>query len=467
MIAIPPKVDYILGKLGEHGFQAYAVGGCVRDAILGREPEDWDITTSATPAQVKEIFKRTVDTGIAHGTVTVMLDKEGYEVTTYRIDGEYEDNRHPKRVEFTPNLIEDLARRDFTINAMAYNSREGLIDQFNGLEDLKNQVVRCVGAPCDRFDEDALRILRAVRFSAQLGFEIEEETRVAIIKKVKHLKNISAERIRVELDKLLVSNYPDRIVDAFTLGITGVVLPEFDRMMETAQTNPHHYLNVGYHTLKAIENITREEILLDENQYPVEEQDKFFHVLRWTMLLHDVAKPDTRSVSEDGMDHFHGHQEKSSQMAKQILRRLKFDNHTIDLVVRLIRWHDVPFTLTPAGIRRQIHKIGEDVMPLLFYVRQADILAQSPERREDKMDILMQAKGLYQTVLLNRDCVGLKTLAVNGGDLIRIGFRPGRAIGEALESLLTEVIEDPALNDKEILLSKAEHMNKVYIEKDE
>ena len=283
-ISLPAKVARILNTLGEHGYEAYAVGGCVRDSLLGRTPQDWDITTSARPEQVKALFRHTIDTGIQHGTVTVMLEHEGFEVTTYRIDGEYEDARHPKEVAFTANLLEDLKRRDFTINAMAYNNEEGLVDLFDGIRDLQRKVIRCVGNPTERFSEDALRILRALRFSAQLGFKLDPATLDAIIALAPTLEKISAERIRVELNKLLISKRPEYMEAVYEAGITKIVLPEFDELMKTPQNNPPHCYNVGEHTIAALQHVPADPIL------------------RWTMLLHDIAKPACRTTDEAGID---------------------------------------------------------------------------------------------------------------------------------------------------------------------
>ena len=271
-IQIPEHAREVIATLQNAGYEAYVVGGCVRDSILGRVPQDWDITTSARPEEVKALFHRTIDTGIRHGTVTVMMDKEGYEVTTYRIDGVYEDGRHPREVTFTPSLREDLKRRDFTINAMAYNEEEGLVDLFGGMEDIEGGVIRCVGNAAERFNEDALRILRAVRFSAQLGYGIEEETGRAIRELAENLKRISAERIQAELIKLLVSPHPDTLRVAYEMGITKVILPEFDRCMETPQNHPHHCYSVGEHLLVALQTVE-----------PRKE-------LRLVMLLHDIGK---------------------------------------------------------------------------------------------------------------------------------------------------------------------------------
>lgn len=447
-IQLPQNVDYIINELVKHGFDAYAVGGCVRDSILNKEPMDWDITSNASPMDVKSIFRRTIDTGIVHGTVTVMIDKEGYEVTTYRIDGEYEDNRHPKEVTFTSNLVEDLKRRDFTINAMAYNEGKGLVDVFGGYEDLNNKVIRCVGSAKERFDEDALRILRAIRFSAQLGFSIHGDTLEAIKEKANNLIHISAERIRVELCKLLLSDYPEELITAYEVGITKVILPEFDAMMETNQNNPHHVYNVGVHTLKAVKLVG-----LDKK---FSEKEKL--IIKWAMLLHDVEKPSCRFIGEDGREHFWGHQEKGANTAKNILRRLKFDNETIDYVYRLVKWHDYEFVLDEVSMRKAMNLIGSDLMDLLFEIKSGDILAQNPDTIEVKLNKLEIAKALVKDISLKGECVDLKSLHINGSDLILIGFEKGKRIGEVLNSLLNLVIEDPTLNEKNLLLDKAKEM---------
>ncbi len=448
---IPEKVNIIIEELNRQGFEAYAVGGCVRDMVLGREPEDWDITTSAKPLEVKKLFRRTVDTGIQHGTVTVLLDKEHFEVTTYRLDGIYEDNRHPKEVSFTSSLTEDLKRRDFTINAMAYNEREGFVDLFGGLADIEKGIIRCVGSATERFDEDALRILRAIRFSAQLGFAIEEETLKAIRDKAAHLSHISAERIRAELTKLLLSEHPDRLRTLYETGITAVILPEFDRMMVTPQKNIHHIYNVGEHTIRAVEEVAEGP---GRDHFTIAERS----VLRWTMLLHDIEKPSTISLGKDGQNHFYGHQEKGAITAKNILKRLKFDNDTLDSVTHLIRWHDYRFVLTPAGMRKAAAKIGKDYMELLFEVNRADTSAKNPEHTQEKFEKLKEARKLYAQILDKQECVSLKELAVNGRDLIEEGFQPGKELGDILNRLLEAVIEHPELNQKETLLEMVKRM---------
>ena len=437
-IAIPEKAEYIIRTIRNAGFEAYVVGGCVRDSILGREPEDWDITTSAKPEQVKALFPRTIDTGIQHGTVTVMLEKEGFEVTTYRIDGKYEDNRHPKEVIFTPNLTEDLRRRDFTINAMAYNNDTGLVDVFGGMEDIENGVIRCVGNARERFGEDALRIMRAIRFSAQLGYTIEEETCQAIRELAPTLEAISAERIRVELEKLLVSPHPDFLRFAYEMGITKVVLPEFDACMETPQNHPHHMYNVGEHVLHTLDKV---------------EPDR---VLRLTMLFHDIGKPATLSTDEEGITHFYEHHQIGEEMTRAILRRLRFDNDTINKVCKLVLYHDYGNSVVPDMriVRRAINRVGEDMFPLLFPVKRADVLAQSDYMRREKLDSIDRWEELYREVIAQRQCVSLKDLAVTGRDLIAEGYKPGPELGQMLDELLMLVLENPQCNTREYLLQE-------------
>ena len=434
---IPSKVETIIHTLEAAGFEAYAVGGCVRDALLGRTPNDWDITTSATPEQVKALFHRTVDTGIAHGTVTVLLDKDGFEVTTYRVDGEYEDGRHPKEVTFTASLEEDLKRRDFTINAMAYNPKKGLVDLFGGQEDLEKKVIRCVGDPLERFTEDALRIMRAVRFSAQLGFSLEENTRNGLAVLAPNLKHVSVERIQVELVKLLVSPHPDYLRIAYEAGVTREFLLEFDRCMETPQNTPYHCYNVGEHILHSLLYV---------------KEDK---VLRLTMLLHDIAKPDVRTTDENGRDHFKTHAVLGEKMAKKILRRLKFDNDTIAKVSRLVRWHDLRPAPVPADVRKAMNIIGEDLFPMWMEVQYADNKAKSDYKGQEKAARQAGVRKTWEEIVEKGQCVSLKGLAVTGSDLIAAGMKPGKEMGEVLHKLLEQVLEDPDLNEKETLLKLA------------
>ncbi len=447
-IQMPEDVKYILEQLNQAGYEAYAVGGCVRDSVLGRVPDDWDITTAAKPEEIKRIFLKTIDTGIQHGTVTIMLHHTGYEVTTYRIDGEYEDSRHPKEVIFTSDLLEDLKRRDFTINAMAYNHREmengeekeggtkyqGLVDAFGGMDDINKKIIRCVGNPKFRFEEDALRMMRAVRFSAQLGYEIEEETARAIEMLSLNLKNISAERIQVEFTKLLISDHPDYLRKAYELGLTKVFFPEFDDAMKTEQNNPHHSYSVGEHMLHSLQYVGGDK------------------VLRLAMILHDIAKPIMRITGEDGVDHFYGHPEKGEEMARKILRRLRFDNDTIGKVCKLVKYHDKKLSLEPAKLRKAIVEIGPQLFPLLLEVKKADMMAQSTYKREEKEKEWEALQKQYHKILEKGDCLTLKELAVTGKDLIAMGRKPGKELGETLQRLFLYVLENPEKNNKQDLL---------------
>ncbi len=438
-IKMPSKAKYIIDTITGAGFEAYAVGGCVRDSVLGREPVDWDITTSAKPERVKTLFARTIDTGLKHGTVTVMLDKEGFEVTTYRIDGEYEDSRHPKEVIFTPDLKEDLRRRDLTINALAYNDKAGLVDLFGGLKDMEAGIVRCVGDPKERFEEDALRILRAIRFSAQLGYEIEEGTLKAAVRLAPTLCRISAERIQAELVKLLLSPHPDYLRTAYQCGVTRVFFPEFDRAMEMDQVHPHHCYNVGEHILHSLCYVEADE------------------VLRLAMLFHDIGKPEALTVGPEGVTHFHNHAEISARMTEDIMRRLRFDHDTIQKVCRLVLYHDYGNQLEPdmRMVRRALNRIGEEAFPAFFAVKRADIMAQSDYLRQEKLKKLERWQALYEQVQAGRQCVSLKSLAVTGSDLIAAGWKPGKELGEMLHRLLELVLEQPEYNTREQLLEEA------------
>ncbi|MBQ8085367.1 MAG: CCA tRNA nucleotidyltransferase [Lachnospiraceae bacterium] len=437
-INMPDNANRIIHTLQDAGYEAYIVGGCVRDAVLSKEPDDWDITTSAKPMEVKALFNRTIDTGLQHGTVTVMFGKEGYEVTTYRVDGKYEDHRRPNSVTFTGSLIEDMKRRDFTINAMAYNDDEGIVDNFHGVEDLEAHIIRCVGEPSERFDEDALRILRAIRFSAQLNFEIDESTKAAIENQAKYLRDISAERIQVELTKLLMADHPERLITAYELGVTKIVLPEFDKMMETPQINKHHAYNVGEHTIRVVKGVPGDK------------------VLRWAALLHDVAKPATKT-NDGEWDHFYGHNEVGVDMAGDVLRRLKFDTATIDRVKRLVYWHDYGMGELPGrkSFRRALNKMGMDLFEDFTYIKRADILAQSDYHREDKLKNLEILEEYYKEVVEQGQCVAVKDLAISGKDLIDIGMKPGPELGEMLKILLDKVLDDPELNEKDVLIGLA------------
>jgi len=432
-IKLPSDVKLIIDIIEAAGFEAFAVGGCVRDSLLGRKPNDWDITTNAKPQEIKELFHRTIDTGIKHGTVSVLIHGETYEVTTYRIDGEYEDSRHPREVEFTTSLTEDLKRRDFTINAMAYNDNVGIVDEFGGMEDIKNGIIRCVGDPRERFNEDALRIMRAVRFAAQLGYVIEDETGRAIGVFAKRLDNISVERINVELTKLMVSDHPEFLNVLCETGIMQIILPEISVLTDIPQNNPHHCYTVGEHTVRSVANIV---------------SDK---VLRYAMLFHDIGKAKTRTTDENGVDHFHGHAEISYEMTKAICRRLRFDNDTSDKIAKLVRYHDIKIETDEKHVRRAINKIGIDMFPMLLQVKEADFMAQSTYKREEKQAELKILRSLYDKIMAQGDCVTVRDLAVNGKDLMDMGIEQGPKIGEVLGRLLDKVLDDPALNTKDRL----------------
>lgn len=436
-ISIPEKADQILQILHEHDYEAFVVGGCVRDSILGRTPEDWDITTSASPRQVKELFPKTIDTGIAHGTVTVMIGHEAFEVTTYRIDGVYEDCRHPKEVVFTSDLREDLRRRDFTINAMAYSCESGLVDAFGGLEDLERGVIRCVGDPAERFSEDALRMMRAVRFAAQLGFAVDEATRDAICSMAGNLHKISAERIQTELVKLLLSPHPDWLRLAYECGITAVFMPEFDRIMHQRQNNPHHAYTTGEHTLITMLNIPAD------------------RVLRLTMLFHDMGKPEVFTTDENGKDHFRGHAAHSEVIARRIMKNLKFDNDTIQAVCSLVRNHSWYPQLTARDVRICAYQMGPELFDSFLLVKRADIMGQHPCVIGEKLSYLHEVERIWRDVKLRGDCLSLRELQITGYDLIRDGMEPGPSVGKVLQRLLMEVLEHPDKNNREYLLAQS------------
>lgn len=408
-IKLPENVCRIIDILNNAGFEAYAVGGCVRDTLLGVVPLDWDITTSAKPEQVKSLFRRTIDTGIQHGTVTVMFGKEGYEVTTYRIDGEYEDGRHPKEVTFTNNLVEDLKRRDFTINAMAYDGTE-IVDEFDGLKDLENGIIRAVGNAEERFTEDALRILRALRFAAKLNYEIEESTIKAIIKLRENLRQISAERIRVELTKLLMSDHPEKFEDVYKYGVTAIVLPQFDAYSEEERLDVIESLKKAVSTETGIQDSKSEEYL------------------RFAILLKSAG----------------------AENARKVLRDLKFDNETVRCVATLVENADQMPELTDADIRRSIVRVGTDLVPIL--IRLWQIMACGCRNNIEGGDV-DKYEQLVTDILNRGDCISMKNLAVTGRDLIdELKMKPGKELGDILNVLFEKVLDEPNLNNKEQLL---------------
>lgn len=432
-IKIPKDVEFILDKLNYIGYKAYVVGGCVRDSILNRKPKDWDICTNALPEVVVGLFDKTIPTGLQHGTVTVMINNEGYEITTFRIDGEYEDGRHPGAVEFTDDLILDLSRRDLTINAMAYNNKEGLVDPFGGVGDINNKMVRTVGHAYDRFNEDALRMLRAIRFSAQLGFVIDNE----IIQTIKHLNNklsmVSIERIRTEFEKILMSDV-SRINDLIELGAMKYIIPELELCIGIEQDNPYHCFDVYKHILYATDYI-------DSVLY-----------LKLTMLLHDICKPQCEIIDENRIGHFYNHAELSFEKSIEILKRLKYDNDTIKKVSTLIKYHDREIAATKKSIRKLLNLIGENMFRDLLKVKYADIMAQNPDKFQDRMDKLVIIKNKLNEIIEQNECVSFKDLKINGKDLIELGIAPGKEIGRLLNICLDKVLGNPELNNRKELL---------------
>lgn len=436
VIRLPEKVQTILSTLHQAGFEAYAVGGCVRDSLLGRKPGDWDITTSARPEEVKGCFRRTLSTGLKHGTVTVMLGQDGFEVTTFRSDGNYSDGRHPDSVRFVSSLQDDLSRRDFTINAMAYEPESGLVDPFGGTKDLENKLIRAVGDPPTRFTEDALRMMRAIRFSAQLGFDIEEKTFAAIRPLAERLSLISKERIQMELSKLLLSDHPEHFELLYHCGITAVIMPRFDEMMATSQNTPFHLYDVGHHTL-AVMKATPATLLQ-----------------RLTGLLHDTGKTETRSSDENGREHFKGHPALSAVYAEAFLRDLRYDNRTIEQVTRLIRVHDIRTVPTLPNVRRLIGTVGRDLFEDFLLFIEADNRGKSQYSYEEFFPRYQGLLSAWNEIRANHDPLDLGDLAVKGADLMARGIKPDPAMGQLLHTMLEDVLEDPSHNTKDYLLSQ-------------
>lgn len=435
-IILPNNVKSILGTLNDKGYEAYIVGGCVRDSLLNRIPNDWDIATNAKPKTIIDIFKnlgyRVIPTGIKHGTITVMIDGIGYEVTTYRVDGEYDDNRHPKKVTFTNSLKEDLSRRDFTINAMAYNERNGIVDYFNGLNDLNSKIVKCVGSPLCRYNEDALRMMRAIRFSSQLGFEIENNTYDGIIDLYENLNTISKERVKDELCKILISSHAKKgLLNLVWTHLMDYIAPEIYDCVGFEQYNKHHDKNVFEHILSVVENV---EPKLE---------------LRLSALLHDIGKPKCFSIDKDNIGHFYGHAKISTDMSREILKNLKFDNKTINKVGKIIYNHMIPTDLNTKSIKKLINGVGENNVCDLIDLMIADRKGCAKEYQS--YDDILELKNKITKIINEKQPLSVKDLDVNGYDLMNIGLK-GKEIGEMLDILLESVLENPKINNKETLL---------------
>ena len=442
MMNLPEQVRRALARLEDAGYEAFVVGGAVRDHVRGADTgTDWDITTSALPEETETVFSgyRVIETGMKHGTVTVLLDGEPLEITTYRVDGGYSDHRHPDEVRFTRSLREDLRRRDFTMNAMAYSPRTGVVDPFGGQADLAAGVVRCVGEPDRRFQEDALRILRALRFASALGMGIHPDTARAARDNRGLLTSVAAERVRVELTKLLCGADAERVLLEFP-DILSVPLPEIGAMVCFDQHNPHHDRDVWAHTAAVTAAIPAQP------------------VLRWAALLHDVGKPPCFSLAEDGVGHFYGHAAESARMADGILRRLRFNTDSREEIVRLIRYHDLPIQPERRPVKRLMNKLGPDTVRRLIELHKADTRGQSAicAGRIAEYDAVAV---VLDEILNEKECFSLKDLAVNGTDMMSIGLA-GRDIGRALNACLTAVMEEKLPNERTALLEYAEQVKK-------
>ncbi len=437
-INIPEDANCIINTLHREGYSAYVVGGCVRDSLLGRAPEDWDITTDALPEAMVKIFGsedfKVIETGLKHGTITILTNSIIFELTTFRIDGSYSDNRRPDNVTFIDSLREDLSRRDFTINAMAYNDDIGLVDYFNGISDLNNKIVRCVGNPDDRFNEDALRMLRAVRFSSQLCFELEPENLIASIRRNAALiKNISRERIRDEFSKILLSYIPSfGMIKLKESGLLEYILPEMVPSIGFEQNNIHHDKDVFGHSLAALDNTPAR---LD---------------LRLSALLHDIGKPQSYTVDENNVGHFYGHHKISADMSRKILKRLRFDNKTIEKVSLLVYEHMSRFDkLREPNTKKFINKVGIQNLDDLFTLQIADVKASAGDFRDIKN--VLKLKEKCDNIINEKYPLTIKDMAINGDDLKAMGITEGIEIGRTLKILLEIILEKPEYNNLEML----------------
>lgn len=435
---VPEGAAFILERLRARGYRAYVVGGCVRDSLMGLTPKDFDLCTDALPGQMQEVFAdcRVVETGLRHGTLTVVHDHIPYEVTTFRVDGAYSDHRHPDGVTFVKDIVADLSRRDFTVNAMAWNPEEGLVDAFHGQQDLRSRIIRCVGNPRTRFQEDALRILRALRFAAVYGFTIEEETSAAIHALCASLRDVAPERIRVELAKLLCGQAAEEILRAYS-DVIFTVLPPLAPMLGFDQRTPYHRYDVWEHTLRALAAAPATE------------------VIRLTMLLHDSGKPAAFTLDEKGVGHAHGHPKRSAEIARDILLSLRVDNATLDRVLLLVTNHDYPLTPDRRIILRRLNRFGEVVLRQLIEVHRADGMGKGTVAPEIVEDWAATMRRSLDAVLAEKPCFTLRDLAVNGSDLLQAGIPKGRVIGQCLQTLLEAVIDGKLPNEREALLEAA------------
>ena len=432
----------ILDRLETSGYTAFIAGGAVRDLIMKKVPHDYDIATNARPEEIKRLFNKTIDTGIAHGTVTVIENKTGYEITTFRRDGEYSDNRHPEDVLYGNDPRPACLRRDFTINAMMYNPNNGVLDYFCGKRDIRQGIIRCVGNAEQRFKEDALRMLRAVRFKAQLGFKLEENTAQAIKKCAVLIKKVSRERILEELNKILLSDNPDSIRDLHNLGLLKFILPEVERCFGEPQRNKYHIYDVGEHIMHTLTNTPRD------------------LVLRWAALLHDTGKPCCSSTDNAGIIHFYGHHRESRRIAVDLLYRLHMDSASIKDISMLVEHHDYRVDASFTAVKRMMAKTGAELFEKLLILQRADNMAKNPKHLPDKLNRINGGLNICRDVIALKQPYRIPDLVLNGKDLMELGYRQGREIGDTLKALLDEVIIKPELNNRNYLIRRAKEMRR-------
>ncbi len=438
-IILPSQVETVISALEKNGFEAYIVGGCVRDSIIKKTPPDWDITTNALPNEVLAVFKdfKTIQTGLKHGTITVVVDSMSLEITTFRVDGDYLDNRHPEKVKFCTTIKEDLNRRDFTMNSMAYNNRFGLIDPFGGKNDIENKIIRCVGNADLRFSEDALRILRALRFSSVLGFELEKSTCDSIHKNAHLLQNISKERVASELLKILCG---DNVYDVLInyRDVFAIIIPQIEPMFDFEQHNKHHIFDVWEHTVVAIDFAKKDPII------------------RLSLLLHDIGKPSCFTKGDDGIGHFYGHANASVAISEDILNNLKFSNDIKSTVLTLVKYHDYHISPDKKTVKKRLAKLSEPMLRQLLEVKLADSLAQNPDFSNFKQNYF-KIHSIIDDIIKSDECFKICDLAINGNDLIALGIPKGKKIGKILNQLLSDVIDGSLENNKKSLVDSVKN----------
>lgn len=440
MIALPSKTDFVFEKLCKNGFECFAVGGCVRDLIIGYNPKDFDFTTNAEPEKIKTCFSeyKTLDIGAKYGTITVINEGESYEITTYRVDGDYNDSRHPDFVEFSGNICDDLSRRDFTVNSIAYNEKRGFVDPFGGIEDIRNRIIRATGEPEIRFREDSLRILRALRFSAKLGFDIESKTKEAMFSSKDLLLSVHPQRVKKELEEFLLCDIDSEMLMTYK-DILAVVIPELIPMFETEQNTPHHIYNVYEHTAHAVAN-TPADISL-----------------RLAALLHDCGKPSKKTTDKNGVDHFRGHPERSVKFAENALLRMGFPFEIRQEVLTLIKFHDERYKMGSYDVKKVLSSMSYGTFLKLCTLSRADIMAQAKFKRTEKLAVIDFAETEAKRIIEAGECYSLKMLNITGDDLVGMGYS-GMQIGKILNELLDLVMRRDILNEKYELICFAKSM---------